>query len=41
MPPTGAAAAPAGAAQTDPRWAETDARIRARVRAAQGGGQSK
>jgi|KBSMisStaDraftv2_1062788.scaffolds.fasta_scaffold06077_2 hypothetical protein len=40
MPPTGTAA-PAGAAQTDPRWAETDARIRARVRAAQGGGQSK
>jgi hypothetical protein len=43
--PRGAYAPPtagrAGGRATDPRWAETEARIRARVRAAQGAGQSK
>lgn len=38
MPPSGVAAP---AAQQDPRWAESDARVRARARAAQGAGQSK
>ena len=37
LPPSAAA----GTAQQDPRWAETDARVRARARAAQGAGQSK
>jgi len=39
LPPTGVAA-PAGAAQQDPRWAESDARVRARARA-QNLGQTK
>ena len=38
LPPSGAASA--GAAQQDPRWAESDARVRARVRA-QSLGQTK